>query len=337
MNAFNETRINWLKACSFLLPLILPSVLLVVHATRCVYATNVCSLTIHIGFVSCWCSPMRLSLSLSWEWDGDVPIVSQESCRTGRIRRIKRKRSISKVFQSWSVWLDTHAKGKARGPINWRSIIHSSFVFCCLVSSFLFSLRTTTQKKKMMVMMMMMDNVHLDMRLSIVLIIIDMRRTHIPIILILLRDIDEKTMKNNNNNNMLFVQRLFLLLLTSCSSDKVTDSRDMSRQKVSNLAFVCELLSRLTEIGKSNLIGTLFFLSTLSKRVHAEIDFIRSKMDVLWALSNTHTRVSLLAFPSLSVVHQWRNPISFSICVFTHARTNEGTNEWTRVACLSCG
>lgn len=69
VNAFNETRINWLKACSFLLPLILPSVLLVVHATRCVYATNVCSLTIHIGFVSCWCSPMRLSLSLENEME----------------------------------------------------------------------------------------------------------------------------------------------------------------------------------------------------------------------------------------------------------------------------
>ena len=65
VNAFNETRINWLKACSFLSFLILPSVLLVVHATRCVYATNVCSLTIHIGFVSCWCSSIRFSLSLS--------------------------------------------------------------------------------------------------------------------------------------------------------------------------------------------------------------------------------------------------------------------------------
>lgn len=60
--------------------------------------------------------------------------------------------------------------------------------------------------------------------------------------------------------------------------------------------------------------------------------------------SLTLTRVCLfslsLRYLFLSVVvvvHQWRNPISFSICVFTHARTTEGTNEWTRVACLSCG
>lgn len=70
VNAFNETRINWLKACSFLSPLILPSVLLVVHATRCIYATNVCSLTIHIGFVSCWCSSIRSLLRMRWRCFG---------------------------------------------------------------------------------------------------------------------------------------------------------------------------------------------------------------------------------------------------------------------------
>lgn len=171
---------------------------------------------------------------------------------------------------------------------------------------------------------MMMDNVHLDMRLSIVLIIIDMRRTqHTYQSFSSYFDIDEKRRWRTTTTTICSLYNASFFFWPVVRQIKLP-TEEICQDKRFAISFVCALLSRLTKIGKSNSYRNSFLLLMLSKRVHAEIDFIQSKMDVLWALSNTHTRMSILSF----FIHQWRNPISFSICVFTHARTNE---RWWRV------